>query len=267
MSEEQRSCVFCGGGPLTAEHVFPQWLVPIIETLGKPRSATRVTEHGEHIHNIWETTTIDVKVRKVCGPCNNGWMSEMEVAVMPILKPLVVSTEPQTFTEAEAVTLATWIAKTVLTASLMHPDETNPIPRKYFEGMYRDRAPFGDSVVWIAAYDVDRYPASSSMVPIVELNGFRVTGNVGCIAYQVTATDDQAESGVVLPPGELASYITQIWPLKPRADLAPMLKTAWPGLEHLGRLNVAMNDNGLRYLSQIPEHSWGVEDDSVRPQG
>lgn len=140
MSEEPRSCVFCGGRPVTAEHVFPRWLVPVIETLGKPLSATRVTQHDEHIHNFWDTTTIDFKVRKVCGTCNGGWMSATEVAVIPILTPLVLTTDPQTFTEAEAVTLATWVAKTALTASLMHPDETNPIPAKYFEEMYRERA-------------------------------------------------------------------------------------------------------------------------------
>lgn len=34
---------------------------------------------------------------------------------------------------------------------------------------------------------VGRYPVSSSMVPIPDVNGFRVTGIVGCFAYQVVA--------------------------------------------------------------------------------
>lgn len=242
-----------------AEHGFPRWVVSLIETLGQPRSATRVTDHGDHVHNMWNTETIDIKVRKVCGPCNSGWMSSMETAVMPILTPLILTTDAQTFTEAEAITLATWVAKTALTASLLHPDETNPIPRKYFDELHRERTPFRDSVVWIAAYDVGRYPASSSMVPIPPVNGFLVTGNVGCFVYQLTAGDDMANGGLVMPPGELAPYVTQIWPLQPHPELAPIIKHAWPALGHLGRLGVAMNDNGLRYLSQVPDHSWGVE--------
>lgn len=265
MSKGSRSCAFCGGGPLTREHVFPRWLVPAIEKLGKPRSATHVTDGPDHVHNVWGTETIDLKARKVCGPCNSGWMSEMEVKTRYTLTPLVLSTKPQTFTETDAVMLATWVTKTALTASLLHPDDTNPIRKKYFEEMYRDRAPFRDSVVWVAAYDVGTYPASSSMLPILPVNGFRVTGNVGCLAYQVTAGDDLADGGVVLPPGELAPYITQIWPLEPRPDLAAIIKPAWPALGDLGRVNVAMNDDGLRYLSQVPDHSWGVEDDPVPP--
>jgi hypothetical protein len=195
----------------------------------------------------------------VCAPCNGGWMAALEAAVKPILSPLILTTDPQSFTEDDALMLATWAAKTVLTASLLHSDDTNPIPKKYFGELYRDRRPFKDCVVWIAAYDVGRYPASSSMVPIPPVNGFRVTGNIGCFAYQLTASDDQAASGVVLPPDELAPYLSQIWPREPRSDLAALIAPAWRGFGYLGRLGVAMNDDGLRYLSQVPDHSWGVE--------
>lgn len=218
-----------------------------------------MTQHEEHVHDVWNTSVIDLKVRKVCGACNGGWMSEIEVAAMPILRPLIPNVAPAIFTEPSAVTLATWVVKTALTASLVHPDDTNPVSGKYFDELFRRRAPLVDSVVWIAAYEVGRYPVSSSMMAIPDVNGFRVTGNVGCFAYQVAAGDDMAEGGVVLPPDELAPYLSQIWPLQPRADLAAILAQAWPGTAHLGRLPVAMNDAGLRYLSQVPNHSWGLE--------
>jgi hypothetical protein len=187
-------------------------------------------------------------------------MSEMEVRTRYPLTPLVLSTRPQAFDESDAAQLAAWISKTALTASLLHPDETNPIPKKYFDEMYRNRAPLKDSVVWIAAYDVGTYPASSSMVPIEPVNGFRVTGNVGCLVYQVTAHDDLADHGLVLPPGELVPYLTQIWPFELRLGLNELVKKGWPNLGHLGRVSVAMNDAGLRYLSQVPDHSWGVDE-------
>jgi hypothetical protein len=68
-------------------------------------------------------------------------MSEIEVAAMPILGPLISSTAPRTFTEAEAITVATWVVKTALTASLLHPDDTNPVSTKYFHELFPAAGP------------------------------------------------------------------------------------------------------------------------------
>ncbi len=54
-------CAFCGGGPLTLEHVFPQSVVPLVETLGQPLSAARVTQHEEHLHDVWNTSKVDLR--------------------------------------------------------------------------------------------------------------------------------------------------------------------------------------------------------------
>jgi hypothetical protein len=258
MTGTRRRCIFCGRGGLTLEHVFPQWLVPVLEQLGQTHSATRVTEDPDHTHNVWNTTAVDFKARKVCGQCNSGWLSEIEVATMPVLTPLVQSDAAYTFTREDAATLATWITKTALTASLVHPDESNPIPKKYFTDLYEGRRPFADSVVWIAGYDLGGYPVSNSMIPLGQANGFLVTGNVGHLVYQLTGADD-LEMGVVLPPEGLVAYLTQIWPLEPRADTAELIQKVWPALGHLGRLETALNDAGLRYLSKVDDHSWGVE--------
>ena len=246
--------------------MFPQWTVPLIETLGQPLSATRVRDHGDdHVHDIWETTAIDLTARKVCASCNGGWMSELEAAAIPLLRPLILTTEARTFSEEEAVTIATWVTKTALTSSLLESDDTNPVVDEHFRELFDRRLPLGNSVVWLAAYDVGRYPASSSMVPIPPMNGSRLTGNLGCLAYQVTAGDDPADHRLVLPPGELVPYLTQIWPVEPRPDLGLMLKRAWPLLGHLGRAPVAMSDEGLRFLSQVSDHSWGVGEQEPPP--
>lgn len=71
-SRESRSCVFCGGRPVTLEHTFPRWTVPLIKTVSDVMSTTLVSQHEEHVHNVWGTETIDLKARKVCQPCNTG---------------------------------------------------------------------------------------------------------------------------------------------------------------------------------------------------
>jgi hypothetical protein len=46
--------------------------------------------------------------------------------------------------------------------SMLHADDSSFMPSNYFEELFRRRRPLRDSVVWIAAYDVGRYPVSDS---------------------------------------------------------------------------------------------------------
>jgi hypothetical protein len=242
---------------VTLEHTFPRWTVPLIEALGDVRSTTRVSHHEEHVHNVWGTETVDFKARKVCEPCNTGWMAALESDVAPILSPMITSTDPIELTDDEAILLATWVTKTALTGTLTYPETDHATPSRYFHEIYRERRPILDSVVWIGAYEVGRYPASHSEIHIPP-HGARITGNVGCFAYQVTADDGLAE-GLVLPPGDrFRPKLAQIWPLRPRPEIAEIVSPLWAGFEHLGRPGVPMDDDELRFLSQIDLHSWGV---------
>lgn len=256
---EARSCIFCGGRPpLTLEHTIPKWTVPLVKQLDTPASATRVSHHEDHVHDVWPTTTVDLKARKVCGTCNSGWMAGLENAARPILTPMILSTAATTLTEEEALVVATWVTKTVLTGSLNYPDSDHPIPSVYFRELYLEPKPLVDSVVWIGGYRVGRYPVSHSQIPM-PFDGFRSTGNVGCFAYQVTVGQGLAE-GVVLPPADrFMPKLAQIWPLRPRTEIAEVVSPVWPGFEHRGRYGAPMDDDELRFLSQVDLHAWGVE--------
>src|SRR5260370_34940786 len=90
-----RACIFCDR-PLTGvrakEHVIPQWLM---EYLG-------VTDDQLYLAAAQSADDTIVRERKVyppnfvkgrvCGTCNNGWMSVRETATMDLLKPLVQRT-------------------------------------------------------------------------------------------------------------------------------------------------------------------------------
>ncbi len=248
---------------MTLEHTFPRWTVPHIQTLGPIRSSTRVSDHGEHVHNVWGTDTIDHKARKVCALCNNGWMSDLEQAVAPILTPMITSTGPRPLTDDEALILATWVTKTALTGSLVYPETDHAtIPARYFHELYMTRRPLLDSVVWIGAYRVNRYPASQS-AEFIEPDGVRITGNVGCFAYQTLIDDGVGvRNALVLPPkDEFLPKLAQIWPMHPAPEVAAVVTSVWPGFDHPGQPGVAMDDPELRSLSGVDDHSWGVENE------
>ena len=99
-----RSCVFCGGLPLTREHVYPQWLrqfsgpQSFISREGAyqpstPEAVVRQNVHSKYVEVLEQrgakTPNLhEVTVKAVCSTCNNGWMSTLEGEVRPILKKL-----------------------------------------------------------------------------------------------------------------------------------------------------------------------------------
>jgi len=80
-----RTCIFCGSTPLTREHIFPKWIVEMFPA-------------GEYSHGMggtdtatqqWNKRNMDSTVRCVCGSCNGGWMSAIEVEAKQVLKHLI----------------------------------------------------------------------------------------------------------------------------------------------------------------------------------
>lgn len=66
----------------------------------------------------------DVTSRRVCKPCNNGWMSDLEVAANPILRRLIAG--ERTLTADESCTVLRWLAKTAVVSHFAEPDSDNP---------------------------------------------------------------------------------------------------------------------------------------------
>jgi hypothetical protein len=83
-----RSCVFCGGTPLTREHVFPRWLARVLPAQDRWRGQDLAVVGGESITSSDLPVTTrrmgepfpDSTVARVCARCNNGWMNDLEEA-------------------------------------------------------------------------------------------------------------------------------------------------------------------------------------------
>ena len=106
-----QTCPFCGAvGGLMKEHVWPKWLrvAPtakwLLETSPRGRRSPHLepvvvldadgvyrseTELVSHVQNLLPEVTVPV-----CGPCNNGWMNELEGKAQTILLPFLTQMQP-----------------------------------------------------------------------------------------------------------------------------------------------------------------------------
>jgi hypothetical protein len=94
--EAGRTCIFCGSGSLTKEHVWSSWIDPLIRkasntgrdeykyAVGPGDSVPRVVSK----RSVPEAT-IDKQMKVVCAPCNNGWMSDIENTVKDFMTLLI----------------------------------------------------------------------------------------------------------------------------------------------------------------------------------
>jgi hypothetical protein len=108
------------------------------------------------------------KVRFVCKPCNNRWLSQIETATKPILIPLITGT-PHSVSPSHQELLATWVAKTVMAAEFVHPQHI-AIPQNQRTFLMNHRGPPERWFVAIGDYHGTTWRNVSIFHQIVRLN-------------------------------------------------------------------------------------------------
>ncbi len=111
----KRICIFCGSRANSREHVWPKWLAKIIEKLpgdNKTLFNIRTNQHGER--TSWQSNKPEIIIKNVCKVgCNEGWMSDLEKDVAPILRPMITGRE-QTLTGKQQALITIWLLKTAM---------------------------------------------------------------------------------------------------------------------------------------------------------
>jgi hypothetical protein len=107
-----RKCIFCGGSGMTKEHYWPQWL----EALHTRPVAGHMhwlsykpTDEQNLILNESQRPLSALKstLSRVCGPCNNGWMSRLQTSAKPVLTELFYGRWPK-MSRSDFLALARW---------------------------------------------------------------------------------------------------------------------------------------------------------------
>jgi hypothetical protein len=141
-----RSCVFCGGRPLTREHVMPRWLTSVLPEQaafrGQDQQIVLPPEGGKPSplilpHREMREPFNALTVKAVCTSCNSGWMNGMEDTARPVLSPLIQG-ESRELEADDVLALASWTVKTALMAQLTGVEGIAAMASIY-HGFYLDR--------------------------------------------------------------------------------------------------------------------------------
>ena len=217
-----QTCLFCDRQPGSREHLWAAW---IHERLPK-REPIRITFANRPIAI---SKNPEIKVKTGCRVCNNGWMSDLEAACIPVIGNLMQDISLQLDTSQQSL-LLTWAVKTAMVL-----DSTNTRERTAFytrsecEQLRLTSAIPAHTRVWIGRSALNGLHADGTDVWIMARGGTSriAIGNtstfiVGHLALQVFAVhplpeqkDKYAESvfnDVPPRPGPWSALLIQIWP-------------------------------------------------------
>lgn len=158
MSKPPGSCAFCGGGQLTKEHIWPDWLRSHVPRLfahtGHTVSRSGFnTAAGElvhrptrgHLHRPGDPHS--QRLRVVCKGCNTQWMSSLQNHAKRVLVPMISGQWP-TMCDEDQTLLSAWCTMFTMVVEFADlPTLVSTAEERSFLRM--NRQPPNNWVVWI----------------------------------------------------------------------------------------------------------------------
>ena len=203
------------------EHIWPVWMHGLLPE--KP-GAQRIFEAAELVegHSYGKVLHKHFKPRVVCRSCNNEWMSRLETATKPTLRPLMLG-EAQHLDRRNQTTLATWACMKNMVAEFSSP-ETRATYASDLLRMYTKQLPPTRAIVWIGSHEgslwTTRYVHRGMRIsqgPVqpggeAPLNGQATTFAVGPVIFHLLTLPDGFAYDGAIPQGPIAARIRQIYP-------------------------------------------------------
>ncbi|MGO7332018.1 hypothetical protein [Rhizobium leguminosarum] len=223
-------CIFCGGKGLTKEHLFPQWMRPLLQgyveaselpSYAQLRTFGGLSVPGLPSANGWNNQgyIFNKRLRVVCRSCNNGWMSQQEQATKSLLTAMIEG-RPAPLGQDEQFQLALWCA---LRAAIFERDDPKnaAISRYQYRYIYEHRTLPDGWKVFAASYSGLEWAArmfhlsgkvlnindqSMPSAPNTHLTAIGM-GKTICVVLGSTATNASFVTTRLSPTG-----LEQIWP-------------------------------------------------------
>jgi len=150
------TCIFCGAKPLSREHIWAKWLGRYIpKVYGRTKHAVTLGQFNRSVqpgrfHGSSHGNSAKLKV--VCHPCNNGWMSRLQMRAKPWLAALAVGNWSDLETDAQEA-LAAWV--TMFTMVIEFADPPTSIISSYERREFmRTQSALPGWKIWIGRYDL-----------------------------------------------------------------------------------------------------------------
>lgn len=202
-------CIFCAKSKPTREHVIPAWLSDVLPGDGE-FNFTRQQEDGSV--SSWSTSALNLTVKRVCGPCNHGWMSQLESRAKPLLTPLIHG-QAGTFGRHEQTLMATWATKMAIVVEQTRSGRPM-IPTEYRRHVYERQEPPPGTHVWMARYGgartvwFDRFDGN--------LDSSQKSGRIHALTLSLGQLVLQLYSLLIDKPEEIviekATPLPELWP-------------------------------------------------------
>ena len=215
-----RMCMFCDNNPSTKEDAWPLWLMRRFPMASTGRM---FAERSGNPLNDWPVTKPRVVVKWLCDSCNNGWMSQLENEVKPVIESLLdekISELDGTVQE----TLGVWAVKTAMVLEALHPERPWFYSKAERQCLRTVRSLPARTQVWLAkcVNQPDIYSAAMDHQTGAGEDGGRayaVTLAFGSIAFQVVTIRAPAQVPENVPvtyevsEGPWDQVLVQVWPI------------------------------------------------------
>ncbi len=118
-----RTCMFCQEQASSREDIWPQWLT---KRFPSSDASCMEAERGGQKLGTWKRKSPKLLLaRCVCGSCNYGWMSKLEVEMKPIVESILDKRLRVLDASSQAV-ISVWAIKTAMALEALYPK------REYF---------------------------------------------------------------------------------------------------------------------------------------
>lgn len=199
-------CIFCEATGATVkiskEHTFSNWINKVLtpEAVGSDLSMERTILHGPQAGtaNTWPVKEVaSHTVAVVCKPCNEGWMSQLETQVRPLIEPMILG-QTATLTSDQQITVATWAA--LKTAVFEHVWTDQPVLTAQDRRLIMDHnMPPASMQVRLAAVESQGIPLQARARGYARPDSgdvaYCLTLVIGCIVVQSFAGPGAGEHG------------------------------------------------------------------------
>jgi hypothetical protein len=203
------SCAFCGRiDKPSREHVIPEWLSRKLSTDDDGWFEYR--RGGKWI----KTPLVEIVTKRVCNPCNNGWMSHIETQAQQVMEPLL-DRQTTSLNQGDRAVVARWFAKTMLTAQLAETPRGGQgllVDDAYMK-FHRDRTAPMNQRTWLALHEGPEVPLtlqlSAPAPPGHGLRGYMSFGTV--VIFAGWFFGEPGRMNVLVPPW-FPLAVRLIWP-------------------------------------------------------